>query len=355
MARTPHGSSSNGLAPAPAGGRHRQRVVTWPHVAVRIALLITFDAADFVTQPRCPSCRNDASFNLEDVAFDPPEVHRGPTGLVRLTDYVRKHRRLRVCSNCGLWYYAIVPHRDAITRMYDTRAYSESLIPSHRRWSFRRALASLERYPPPVRTVLDVGAASGEFLCALPGWVRDALEPTAAPLAQLNFADHVYVGYVDDTETQLPANTFGAITMFDVLEHVYDADAAFRNACRSLRRGGLLIIETGDVDSRPAQSAGSGWYYVQYLAHFVFFARKSMELALQSNGFELLALRRVHHSNPTAHDVLASCLKVAGHAVVTMGGRRPKYWRSLADATQAVEAVPTLPWGDHCFVVARKR
>jgi SAM-dependent methyltransferase len=239
--------------------------------------------------------------------------------------------------------------------MYDTRAYSESLIPTHRRWSFRRALDSLECYPPPIKAVLDVGAASGEFLSTLHSWVRDALEPTAAPLAQLAFADHVYVGYIDDLQTQLPADAFGAITMFDVLEHVYDVDVALHNVSRSLCRGGLLIIETGDIDSRPARYAGSGWYYTQYLAHFVFFGRKSMEMALQSTGFELLTFQRVHHSNPTTRDVLSSCVKVGGHALVTMGGRRPEYWRAIADSVGAVGGIPTLPWRDHCFVVARKR
>jgi SAM-dependent methyltransferase len=317
-------------------------------------MTITLGDDDFFEPPYCPSCRTRDFRYLDAPSFEPPAIHPCPVGSVRLTDDVMRKRRLRACNTCGIWYHGMIPKRDTISRIYDTSVYAESILPTGRRRSFDRARHALARHGSPERSILDVGASSGAFLKSLTGWTRSALEPTSSSVLQLAFADHIYSGYVDDEDIGLPEQAFGVVTMFDVAEHLYDVSTALETLHTCLKSGGLLLLETGDSGSRTARRAQAGWYYAQYLAHFVFFNERSVSFALRSAGFDLLSFRRVHHQQPSLRDVAGALGKITAYEVVTAGGLYPRAWRLLADRLCAGGVVPRLPWKDHCFVVARK-
>ena len=94
--------------------------------------------------------------------------------------------------------------------------------------------------------------------------------------------DRVFVGSVEDIE--LPDNTFSAVTMIEVIEHIADPAKALRNICRSLKPGGVVLIQTADMHGIQAKMAGGNYHY--YLpGHLSYFDRTNLRKLLLASGF----------------------------------------------------------------------
>jgi ubiquinone/menaquinone biosynthesis C-methylase UbiE len=119
--------------------------------------------------------------------------------------------------------------------------------------------------------ILDVGSAQGLMLiaCAKMGWRAIGIEPweqARENAAQL--ADHfgVDITLVEGRAEALPveSNSFDIVHANSVIEHVEDADAAFREAYRVLKPGGVFWFYTAS-SMCPQQNEirgfpAFGWY-----------------------------------------------------------------------------------------------
>jgi SAM-dependent methyltransferase len=98
--------------------------------------------------------------------------------------------------------------------------------------------------------VLDVGAGRGELLRTAieRGWTAVGVEPSAS------FADHaerhsgasIYRCPLD--ECGFADESFDAVFLTAVLEHLYDPNAVVREIARILRRGGALYVDVPNED-----------------------------------------------------------------------------------------------------------
>ena len=119
--------------------------------------------------------------------------------------------------------------------------------------------------------ILDIGAAQGLFLiaCAQKGYDVIGVEPNAGArdVAQTLAAEHgVNVQLVDGVAEKLPLpdESVDVVHAKSVIEHVDDADQAFREAYRVLRPGGVFWFNTASSMS-PLQEEirgfpAFGWY-----------------------------------------------------------------------------------------------
>jgi 2-polyprenyl-3-methyl-5-hydroxy-6-metoxy-1,4-benzoquinol methylase len=132
-------------------------------------------------------------------------------------------------------------------------------------------LRSIRPLDPESTTVVDIGAAQGRFVigCARLGYRAIGIEPwvpareMAAQLARRAGMDvQILPGTAE--ATGLPSNQFDVITAASVIEHVKDAQAAFNEAYRILRPGGIFWFCTAssrcprqhEIDGFPF----FGWY-----------------------------------------------------------------------------------------------
>jgi SAM-dependent methyltransferase len=133
--------------------------------------------------------------------------------------------------------------------------------------------ARLRRIAPlePGADVADIGAAQGLFLiaCARLGYRAVGVEPfREAREAALAVAERLdaRITLVDGTaeEVLLPAESFDVVHAKSVIEHVADANAAFREAFRLLRPGGVFWFWTASsLCPQQAEIRGFpafGWY-----------------------------------------------------------------------------------------------
>ncbi len=157
----------------------------------------------------------------------------------------------------------------------------------------RAKLEWVTRFVPPGRSLLDVGANLGHFLQqAQQQYTAIGIEPSATVVAWGR--EHLNVCLEQGSiETDNPAyiGRFGAVTMFDVIEHLPDPRAALQRSRRYLTDGGYLFITTPDSSAPVARLLGSHWYYIDLLEHISLFTTANLVRLLRDCGFRVLERR----------------------------------------------------------------
>jgi SAM-dependent methyltransferase len=150
--------------------------------------------------------------------------------------------------------------------------------------------------------LLDVGAASGGLLgvCEHHGIAgrRSALDVIRYPGIERHLSGEFIEGFLDDSLPGWSGEPYDVVTLFDVLEHLYDPVAAFENLRLLLRPNGLVFIETGNAASFWPQRIGiAHWWYVRLLEHHLFWSRAPLERIAAAHGFRLVYWRAVRHKS----------------------------------------------------------
>ena len=149
----------------------------------------------------------------------------------------------------------------------------------------------LEYRLPPAR-VLELGCAHGGSV-ALMRWAGyDAigleLSPWVVDFARNTFGIDVLKGPVEDQA--LPPESFDAICMFDVMEHLVDPLATFAKCCSLLKPQGIFLIQTPempmDADFEAMKRAKDIRLKVLVdTEHLHLFSRKAARTLLSRFGF----------------------------------------------------------------------
>jgi len=209
--------------------------------------------------------------------------------------------RLVRCRQCGLIYLNPRPSQDEISRYYPddyepfTR-FSRDQSGPLARWSQTRYLdkrcKAVMRWKSSGR-LLDVGCATGEFLARMMeyGWQVQGVElsPTAAETARREYDLDVLTG--DLTQAQFPDHHFDVITLWDVLEHLYDPLAGLVEINRILKDDGLLVIELPNAKSFDAALFGPYWIGLDMPRHLHVFPPAPLEAMLKQSGFQIVSRR----------------------------------------------------------------
>jgi SAM-dependent methyltransferase len=91
-------------------------------------------------------------------------------------------------------------------------------------------------------------------------------------------------------EANLDSDSFDALTMWDVIEHLGDPVGEMRHAYRILRPGGWIAIHTMDLDSLFARIMGPRWPWLMEM-HIYYFTRRTLGDLLAKAGFRVAAIR----------------------------------------------------------------
>jgi len=137
--------------------------------------------------------------------------------------------------------------------------------------------------------LLEVGCARGDFLSvAREVFDVSGVEPNPS-LA--DDAEKIAPIYRDVIET-LPWHDFDVVASFHVIEHVDSPKRFVAAMAERIKPGGLLVLETPDIDSLPFRMMKAKWR--QFIPeHYYFFDQTTMTRLLTDNGFKVERIVRI--------------------------------------------------------------
>lgn len=279
-----------------------------------ISVAAEWPASGLEAVPACPLCgapeRSLAYPGLRDYFFDSAP---GEWSLYQ-------------CQQCGSGYLDPRPTRETIgsaySRYYTHQSYDSSSTGLRRLWHALRddylkaafgvqskhvlwpgrwllrlfpigrqgidaALArNLECQPAPGARLLDVGCGNGNFLefARRAGWqVRGVdLDPIAVAAARTRGLD-VLEGAIELLDAE--SACYDRITLSHVLEHVFDPWDLLARCHRLLKPGGVLWLETPNMQSAGRAAFGPYWRGLEPPRHLFLFSRKCLRDGVTNIGF----------------------------------------------------------------------
>ncbi len=204
------------------------------------------------------------------------------------------------CRDCGFVFKSVQlsahyldEHYTQLPEDYMERVAEE--VTEHRE-DYRVARRMLLEAFPAGGSILDVGCASGYFLHSLgEGWEKHGLEIFHLAALRARERGEITVHECELASARFANESFDVVCSFDVVEHLSDPMAFFREAYRILKPSGWLLLGTGDSSSAGALLSGSRWTYFGIPEHVSFFSRRSLKLALRRAGFRHAEFKKIHH------------------------------------------------------------
>jgi ubiquinone/menaquinone biosynthesis C-methylase UbiE len=98
----------------------------------------------------------------------------------------------------------------------------------------------------------------------------------------------LHTGFLNDVG--FSDNSFDAITLYEVIEHVSDPITLLNECARILRPDGVLLVGTGNTDSWTRQLQKSQWNFFEmkkHGGHISFFSPKSINTLASRTGFSM--------------------------------------------------------------------
>jgi 2-polyprenyl-3-methyl-5-hydroxy-6-metoxy-1,4-benzoquinol methylase len=204
---------------------------------------------------------------------------------------------LHRCPACALvftWPLAVPPS------LYDEAYEQRELYGTYFAVGAKAAAGDL-RVPWPQRTflrrvqpggtLLDVGCSTGRFLAAAAarGWQVRGIERSAAAVeaASTLAPGNVRRGSIEDAGDE---GGLGAVTAWEVLEHVEDPHAFLARAASLLRPGGVLGLSVPDWDSPWTRRSRAPEHWPPY--HLTFWTAGPLRRLLVEAGFDVAVLAR---------------------------------------------------------------
>jgi SAM-dependent methyltransferase len=209
-----------------------------------------------------------------------------------------EHGRVVRCRGCGLHYVSPRPAGEELADLYasvEDPVYQDEM--DGRMRMFRRNVRNLNRHAQKGR-VLDVGCSIGIFLnlAKQDGWSIAGLEPSQWCVERgrklFGYGEEVQVGGYHHLADR--GESYEAVTLWDVLEHVDDPLDALKACGAVLKPGGVLGLSTVDIGSLYAQLMGRRWPWLMKM-HLYYFDRRTIRRYLDMAGFDVLEIRIYRH------------------------------------------------------------
>lgn len=234
-----------------------------------------------IAETSCPTCHS-SGLGLRPVYED-------------ATPLLRQHP-LAACEECGLVFQRFAR---TLEELDDAQAGAYG-VPGRRFAGpvelfvrlFRSARVRLAaRWLPAGGRVLDVGCGRGVFLGELRarGYQVQGTELSAATAAQSDPDVPIDVGEL--RADHYADGSFDLISIWHVLEHLREPDAALQVCRRALAPDGHLLLAVPNFGSAQSRAGGPHWFHLDLPRHLFHFTPDTLGRLLAANGFRLATCR----------------------------------------------------------------
>lgn len=203
------------------------------------------------------------------------------------------------CAACSLRFTQDVPDAITIAPYYKSEDYishtntSKGLINRLYQTVRKRTLVQKRTLIEKISgkktgALLDVGSGSGAFVNEMNqhGWKVTGLEPDADAVAVAKKLYQLELKAINQFY-ELPANSFDAITLWHVMEHVHDLSAYVQQLKALLKPDGKLFIAVPNYTSQDAIIYKEYWAAYDVPRHLYHFSPQSIKILMEKNGMKV--------------------------------------------------------------------
>lgn len=222
------------------------------------------------------------------------------------------------CSGCNLYFKNMIPSSKILLKLFSV--CDEAPWDSTYNYDTEKAIIR-KLFGRKKIDILDVGSGQGGFLKSMGGVAGrlSALDFVRYEKCEKEVRDEYILGMIDAAGLSWSGIPYDLITMFDIVEHLYDVQVAFRNLATLLKNGGYLIVETGNVESRhPTKFGVSNWWYINLLEHHLAFSPASLSRIATKMGFEQVAVYSSRHKDRLSmppKDIVKEIIKLCAYNI----------------------------------------
>jgi 2-polyprenyl-3-methyl-5-hydroxy-6-metoxy-1,4-benzoquinol methylase len=141
--------------------------------------------------------------------------------------------------------------------------------------------------------LLDVGCGNGQFLDRMRelGWGVIGVEPDkqAAKVARERLGLSIHEGLLE--KIAFPDETFDAVTMNHVVEHLPDPINTLRECHRILKKGGRLVVTVPNIESLGHHLCREAWRGLEVPRHLFLFSLPTLRACVERSELQVLELR----------------------------------------------------------------
>mgnify|MGYP003499842928 CR=1 FL=1 len=181
---------------------------------------------------------------------------------------------------------------DYISHTDSKRTAFEKIYHLVKSFSINQKLSFLEKAHPSKRVLLDIGAGTGEFLAKAKkkNWTVLGYEPD---LSARNIAVAKGINLCNAL-IEIENNSVDVITMWHVLEHVYDYDEQIIELKRILKVDGVIIVAVPNFKSYDANYYKKAWAAFDAPRHLWHFSKKAIKKIFANHGIHLVDVRPMY-------------------------------------------------------------
>ena len=238
-----------------------------------------------------------------------PELKNDDDPIVKNEELANYKFSLVKCKNCGLVYVNPRLTGKSLAELYEREYFSyyintKSEGHKKREETFKTEIAELESLIEKLnvkRKILDVGCGGGFFLDSLDNsWEKYGTEinPAAAKYGRDIFGIDILKGEL--REVNFPDETFDVIKMRGTVEHLPKPTNELRESYRILHNGGLIAVNTPNIDSLCGRIYKGKFRMVDPIHHIYYFSTKSLSLMLENVGFKVRKVSYHYFDTPYA-------------------------------------------------------
>ena len=207
------------------------------------------------------------------------------------------------CLNCGLVYLQVRPTPEEIGLYYPSeyQPYRTAIQDERYPWMRWARNRNIQKYCQIVARysahnpgkVLDIGCSTGIFLDAMRQRTWDAtgveISQEAVAYAQQRFGLNVVQGQLE--EIHFETESFDAITLWNVFEHLYNPNETLQEIQRLLKKNGILVMVFPNWDSLDHHLFGKGWIGYDTPRHLFAYPPAVYPKMIESAGLNVIHIQ----------------------------------------------------------------